>query len=226
MTSSVPSKILCTLKSLMILSTGYSFKYPYPPCICNASSTISQAAAQVCTFAIAQCDVAFGSFASNKLAACLTINRDAYSFVAASAILNCKLYTVNPQFIPSITWNEEIGFPNCFRFLVYSTAVSKLRCAPPKLQAAIFTRPPSRALIAILNPSPSLPIKLLCGISQFSRITARVGCEFQPSLCSFLPKERPGVPFSTRTQLMPLGPISVSIGCESRITIVAGADHD
>ena len=43
------------------------------------------------------------------------------------------------------------------------------------------------------------------GTRQSSKITIAVGCECQPSFFSCLPKLRPGVPRSTRRQLMPPG---------------------
>ncbi|MNT98743.1 hypothetical protein D3C72_2413950 [compost metagenome] len=49
-------------------------------------------------------------------------------------------------------------------------------------------------------------MRLATGTRQFSKMTADVGWLFQPSLCSCLPKDRPGVPFSTTMQEMPLGP--------------------
>ena len=70
----------------------------------------------------------------------------------------------------------------------------------------MLRRPPSSPIIAILKPSPSAPSRLATGTRQFSKITIAVGWLFQPSFCSFLPKDRPGVPFSTTRQEMPLGP--------------------
>jgi hypothetical protein len=70
----------------------------------------------------------------------------------------------------------------------------------------MFTRPPSSPRIAILKPSPSAPSRLATGTAQASRLTTQVGWECQPSFFSRLPKDRPGVPFSTTTELMPAGP--------------------
>lgn len=70
--------------------------------------------------------------------------------------------------------------------------------------APMLMRPPSRAFMAIRKPcarslhqhrgrvveclggggactSPSLPMRLVLGMRTFSKITARVGCEFQPN---------------------------------------------
>ena len=70
----------------------------------------------------------------------------------------------------------------------------------------MLTRPPSSPRMAILNPSPSAPIRLATGTRQASKLTTAVGCERQPIFFSALPKPRPGVPFSTRTELIPPGP--------------------
>ena len=62
--------------------------------------------------------------------------------------------------------------------------------------------------MAMRKPSPSAPMRLATGTRQSSKITSAVGWLFQPILRSFLPKERPGVPFSTTRQEMPFGPSS------------------
>ena len=72
----------------------------------------------------------------------------------------------------------------------------------------MLMRPPSSPIIAILKPSPSAPSRLATGTRQFSNITIAVGWLFQPSFFSLRPKERPGVPFSTRMQEMPLAPVA------------------
>ena len=38
---------------------------------------------------------------------------------------------------------------------------------------------------------PRVPIRFSAGTSASSKMTARVGCEFQPIFCSFLPKDKP-----------------------------------
>ncbi len=89
---------------------------------------------------------------------------------------------------------------------MYSMVRSRQNCAPPIEQAATLSRPPSSPAIAILKPSPSLPIRFVTGTRQFSNITIAVGCDFQPSFFSRAPNDRPGAPFSTTMQEMPLGP--------------------
>ena len=74
----------------------------------------------------------------------------------------------------------------------------------------ILMRPPSRPFMAIVKPWPSAPIKFSTGTRQSSKVMIRVGCEFQPTFFSFLPNDRPGVPFSTRMHEMPLGPAGAS----------------
>ena len=72
----------------------------------------------------------------------------------------------------------------------------------------MLSRPPSKPIIAMVNPSPSLPRRLTTGTRQSSKMTAAVGCECQPSFSSCLPNERPVAPFSTTRQEMPFGPLS------------------
>ena len=62
--------------------------------------------------------------------------------------------------------------------------------------------------MAILKPWPSGPSRLATGTLQFSKITAAVGWLFQPSFCSCLPKDMPGVPFSTTRVEMPPAPFA------------------
>ena len=45
----------------------------------------------------------------------------------------------------------------------------------------MLRRPPSSPFMAMVNPSPSEPIMLAAGTRQSSKMTAAVGCEFQPS---------------------------------------------
>jgi hypothetical protein len=49
---------------------------------------------------------------------------------------------------------------------------------------------------------------LSAGITQSSNCTCEVGCDRQPILFSGAPKDSPGVPSSTITADMPLGPSS------------------
>ena len=85
-------------------------------------------------------------------------------------------------------------------------ARSRQARAAPSEQAAMLTRPPSSPRMAILNPSPSAPIRFCHGTRQPSKVTTAVGCERQPIFFSGLPNARPGVPFSTSTELTPAGP--------------------
>jgi len=103
-------------------------------------------------------------------------------------------------------WKSDTREPNCFRSRMYSTVRSRQNCAPPIEQAAMLSPPPSSPATAILNPSPSLPTRFSAGTRQLSNVTIAVGCDFQPSFFSWAPNDRPGVPFSTAMQEMPLGP--------------------
>ena len=58
----------------------------------------------------------------------------------------------------------DIGLPNAFRSKAYFTAQSIDADAIPSAWPATPIRPPSKVVIAILNPSPKLPTKLLAGI--------------------------------------------------------------
>src|ERR1700722_9502257 len=75
----------------------------------------------------------------------------------------------------------------------------------PELQRLEFVEPLSKS-IAILKPMPSSPRRLATGTRAFSKITARVGCAFQPILRSLAPSDSPGVPLSTTNVEMPPGP--------------------
>ena len=46
--------------------------------------------------------------------------------------------------------------------------------------------------MAILKPMPSSPSRFATGTRAFSKITARVGCAFQPILRSLAPKREAG----------------------------------
>jgi len=103
-------------------------------------------------------------------------------------------------------WNSASVLPNCFLTFMCSRAASRQARAAPSEQAAMLSRPPSRPFIAILKPSPSAPTRLATGTRASSKITIAVGWVFQPSFFSCWPKDRPGVPFSTISVEMPLGP--------------------
>ena len=62
--------------------------------------------------------------------------------------------------------------------------------------------------MAILKPMPSSPSRFATGTRASSKMTARVGCAFQPIFFSFAPKESPGVSFSTTRVEMPDAPPS------------------
>src|SRR5882757_9789100 len=91
--------------------------------------------------------------------------------------------------------------------------------APPSEQAEMLRRPPSSPIIAIENPLPSAPSRLATGTRQSSKITIAVGWVFQPSFRSFLPNDRPGVPFSMTMQEMP--PALVLLGPGSPVRTIA-----
>ena len=57
----------------------------------------------------------------------------------------------------------------------------------------MLSRPPSSADMAILNPIAFSAKKIFGRDRAPSKITARVGCAFQPILRSLAPNERPGV---------------------------------
>jgi hypothetical protein len=59
--------------------------------------------------------------------------------------------------------------------------------APPKLQLAMLTLPPSKALRAILKPLPYYPMRKRYGIFTWSKVTTVVGWIFQPIFYYFLP---------------------------------------
>jgi len=60
--------------------------------------------------------------------------------------------------------------------------------------------------MAILKPSPSAPMRFSTGTRTPSKMTARVGCTFQPIFFSLAPNESPGAsPGMTKVE-MPFGP--------------------
>ena len=58
-----------------------------------------------------------------------------------------------------IPWNWATGVPNCFRSRANASAASSAACAKPTEHAAIPSRPPSSASIAIRKPTPSSPMR-------------------------------------------------------------------
>src|SRR5437764_15042409 len=80
----------------------------------------------------------------------------------------------------------------------------------------MLIRPPSRDERAILKPCPSSPRRLDAGMVQSSKISSLVGEECSPILRSVLPKEKPGVPFSTMKQLTPAPPLPALVRAINR----------
>ena len=78
--------------------------------------------------------------------------------------------------------------------------------APPREQAAMFSRPPLSADIAIAKPRPSSPSIADAGTRTPSRMTCRVGCACQPIFFSGAPKLSPSASPGTRNALMPRAP--------------------
>src|ERR1044072_2345552 len=62
-----------------------------------------------------------------------------------------------------VSWTSAIAEPTCLRSLVYFTASSRQRWAPPREQAPMLRRPPSSPIIAIRKPSPSPPTRFSAG---------------------------------------------------------------
>ena len=94
---------------------------------------------------------------------------------------------------------------------MYSLAISKAPSAIPKPWAATPILPPSRVFIAILNPSPSLPTKLLAGTTQSLNRTSETCADLIPHLSSIFPIDIPGKSFSTINADNPLGPFVLSV---------------
>ncbi len=71
----------------------------------------------------------------------------------------------------------------------------------------MLSRPPSSPAMAILKPLPSAPSRFSTGTRAPSKITARVGCAFQPILLLVRAEAtRPGVSPGTTSVEMPRGP--------------------
>ena len=108
-------------------------------------------------------------------------------------------------------WKAAKVLPNCFLSLAYAIASSKAPCAIPKAWDAIPILPPSRVIIAILNPFPLSPNRFSLGILQFSNINSQVADPLIPSFFSFLPIENPGVLASTIKAEIPFNPFDLSV---------------
>ena len=119
------------------------------------------------------------------IAALYTSNCAASTFVAISASWNW------------VFWNCAMDLPNCFLSFTYATVVSSAPSAIPSACAAIPIRPPSSVCIAIAKPLPFWPSRFSLGILQSVKISSYVEEPRIPILFSFVPKENPGVPFST-----------------------------
>ena len=61
------------------------------------------------------------------------------------------------------------------------------------------------------KPMPSRPIRLAAGTRQSSNTSSEVSDERTPSLSSFFPDRKPGVPRSTTTAEMPFFPFARSV---------------
>ena len=75
----------------------------------------------------------------------------------------------------------------------------------------MLIRPASKVISICLKPSPSWPSMFRAGTRQSSRDSADVTEPLRPILGSFLPGTKPGMPFSTRKQVMPRVPASGSV---------------
>ena len=106
--------------------------------------------------------------------------------------------------------------PNVLRCLAYRRDASRDACAIPTAWAAIPIRPPSNVVMAIRNPSPSLPTLFAKGTRQSSRAIDTVSELRMPNFFSFFATTKPGVPFSTMKVLIPLGPLARSVDAMTR----------
>mmetsp|Transcript_16380 Transcript_16380/g.42439 ORF Transcript_16380/g.42439 Transcript_16380/m.42439 type:complete len:221 (-) Transcript_16380:310-972(-) len=77
-------------------------------------------------------------------------------------------------------------------------------CAMPRACPATPMRPPSKVVIAILKPSPTLPRSADLGTRTFSRMRLAVEDARMPSLSSLAPKLKPGRSVGTMNALTPL----------------------
>ncbi|HKX25217.1 MAG TPA: acyl-CoA dehydrogenase family protein, partial [Actinomycetota bacterium] len=88
-----------------------------------------------------------------------------------------------------------------------ATQIEAARASPTE-QAAIPSRPASRAARATVNPWPSSPTRLSPGTRHPSNRSSRIGEACHPILASSFPNSNPGQPFSTANAEMPLGEVS------------------
>ena len=72
-------------------------------------------------------------------------------------------------------------------------------------------RPPSKVCIAILNPIPGWPKRLVLGMTQSSMMTLEVEEARIPNFSSFLPKDNPGASRGTIKALIPLCFLDLSV---------------
>ena len=72
----------------------------------------------------------------------------------------------------------------------------------------MLTRPPSRPRMAILNPSPSAPIRCATGTRQPSKLTTAVGCDRQPIFFSGRPNAQARRALLDQDRADPAGPVA------------------
>ena len=72
-------------------------------------------------------------------------------------------------------------------------------------------RPRSRMRRVSTKPMPSWPRRFCAGTRQSSRTSSEVSEQRTPSLSSFLPGRKPGVPRSTMKAEMPFLPLLLSV---------------
>src|SRR3989344_1398506 len=104
-----------------------------------------------------------------------------------------------------------MGFPNCRLSFEYLTHASMHPCIMPTQPDATPYLPLSRALMATLKPSPTLPSTASFGILQSSNISSAVLEALSPSLPFISFVEKPGPPFSTIKAVIPLCPFVLSV---------------
>ncbi len=107
-----------------------------------------------------------------------------------------------------IPWKSISTRPNCRRSIAQPSATSSAFCAIPTAQAAIPSRPPSRAARAILKPWPSSPISRSAPIRASSKRICAVVDALNPILRSGSAAETPSVVPSTSRQEIPREPSS------------------
>ena len=78
----------------------------------------------------------------------------------------------------------------------------------PSACAATPGREMSKVFMATMKPMPSRPSRFAAGTRASSKTSSAVTLARMPILCSFLPKENPGVPFSTMKHEAPRAPLS------------------